>query len=329
MSNINWKGVDLNLLLTFDALMVQRSVSRAAEQMHLGQSAMSYNLNRLRKLLKDPLFERQGHIMVPTRRAEDLAPRIQAVLTAIRDDILQPASFVPGEYCGRIQIGLNDYTELVFGPVLFDALMQQAPGCQIVFRAADDSNYQQLFEQGEIDLAIGTYPELPEGLVRQQLYREKHVCLFDNSMLQVDQPISLEDYLATPQAMVSPTGELASPVDKRLSNLGYERHMVLGSSRFITLRHLLIGRRLLCVMAEMMGRTEFFAHKLTICPPPVEVPDFDIEMILKKRDCNHPRMQWLSNQVQQVIKQHIASIFAKSGKSSEQNVSQAGLPQPG
>ncbi|MGY0216420.1 LysR family transcriptional regulator [Endozoicomonadaceae bacterium StTr2] len=319
MSDINWKGVDLNLLLTFDALFNHRSVSRAAEHMHLGQSAMSYNLNRLRNLLQDPLFERQGHTMVPTRRAEELAPRIQAVLGTIRNDILLPLSFEPRDYCGKIIIGLNDYTEMVFGPVLFDALLQQAPGSQIVFRAVDNSNYQQLFEQGQLDLAIGTFNELPSPLTRHQLYRERHVCLFDNRVLNVELPISLDDYLATPQAMVTATGELFSSVDQRLRDMGCERHMVLGSSRFITLRHLLTGRQLLCVMAEMMGRTEFFAEKLTICPPPVEVPDFDIEMIFRKRDSNHPRTQWLHSQVQQVIKQHIANIISRSGENCEKH----------
>lgn len=57
-NEINWRGVNLNLLRTFDALMEQRSVTRAALQLHIGQPTMSYNLNQLRHLLKDPLFER-------------------------------------------------------------------------------------------------------------------------------------------------------------------------------------------------------------------------------------------------------------------------------
>ena len=75
MSEINWQRVDMNLLLTFDALFRHRSVSKAAESLHLGQPATSYNLKRLRELLGDPLFERDGNSMRPTVRAHEMNPR--------------------------------------------------------------------------------------------------------------------------------------------------------------------------------------------------------------------------------------------------------------
>lgn len=305
MSDINWRGVDLNLLLSFQAMMQFRSVSRAAESLHIGQSAMSYNLNRLRKLLGDPLFERQGHIMVPTLRAEELAPKVEAVLGIIRDDILFPETFDPAISSRQIVIGLSDYAELVFGPVLYDQLIAEAPGCSIVFQAIDSNNCTQALEQGTVDLAIGVFYELGDSILRRTLYRERHICLFDNAVLNVELPISLDNYLNTPQAMVTATGELVSQVDRTLAAMDRERRVVLGSSRFLSLRHLLSGRRLLAVMAEMMGRATLFSDELTICKPPIPIDDFDIEMILRKRDEHHPRMQWLAGRVQGIIQEHL------------------------
>ena len=288
--------------------MRHRSVSRASESLHIGQSAMSYNLSRLRKLLNDPLFERQGHAMVPTRRAEELAPKATTVLEIITDDILVPDHFDPKISTEKISIGLIDYAEQVFGPVLFDRLNQEAPLCPVVFSAIDSGNCERAFEDGTVYLAIGVFVELNDSLRRTTLYRERHVCMFDNEILKVELPISLDDYLATPQAIVTASGELQTAVDATLKSMGETRRIMLGSSRFLTLRHLLTGRRLLSVMAEMMGKTELFGDNLTLCEPPITIPDFDIDMVIRKRDSNHPRMQWLVYQVETIVRHHVITL---------------------
>ena len=301
MNEINWKGVDLNLLLSFDALMNHGSVTRAADSLHLGQSAMSHNLARLRKLLEDPLFERQGHAMVPTRRARELAPKVASVLRTVREEILTPLEFDPSQSREPILIGLNDYAELVFGPGLFDQLRQEAPNAQLVFQAVDSGNCEQALLEGRVDLVLGSFGPMNHLIDRTQLYREKHVCLFDNQTLGLPLPLTLEDYLATPQAVVTATGELSSQVDQTLAALGVQREVVLGSARFLTLRHLLGGRRLLCVMAEMMGRAALFQAPLTLCEPPIPISDFDIELAYARMDREHPRMQWLLQRIEAIV----------------------------
>lgn len=310
MSGINWRGVDLNLLLTFDAIMKFKSVSAASEHLHVGQPATSYNLRRLRTLLNDPLFERQGNTMVPTSRALELSSKVSEVLDIVRDDILSPVEFVPKEYSGKIVIGLSDYAEQVFGPELFDRLMIEAPDCQILFQPIDSSNCEQALESGEVDLAIGVFKQQPEHLTRTFLYRERHVCLFDNQKMNVSLPISLQDYLATPQVIITANQELKSAVDITLSDMNTTRKVVLGSTRFLTLRRIISGRKLLCVMAEMVGRSEICSDSVTICEPPISIPDFDIDMLSRKRDANHPRMVWLTNRVKEVVQERVNVLRA-------------------
>ncbi|MBC7004774.1 LysR family transcriptional regulator [Photobacterium sp. BZF1] len=308
MSGINWKGVDLNLLLTFEAIMICRSVSGASERLHLGQPATSYNLKRLRTLLGDPLFERQGNVMVPTQRALEVSPKISTVLSIIRDDILLPNAFEPQEYHDKFVIGLSDYAEQVFGPALFDQLLTDCPNSQILFKAVDPSNCESALESGDIDLAIGVFKTLPDTLLRTFLYRERHVCLFDNSVLKVDLPINLDDYLSTPQMVITANRELSSPVDITLADINKKRRVVLGSTRFLTLRHMLLGRRLLCVMAELVGRSAPQSDGITLCQAPIPIPDFDIEMISRLRDSEHPKQKWLTNRVQWVIQQKVTEL---------------------
>jgi len=312
MSEINWRGVDLNLLLTFSAIMKFRNVSAASEHLNVGQPATSYNLKRLRKLLNDGLFERQGNVMVPTQRAVELSPKVEAVLSIVRDEILLPNKFDPAEFKGQVSIGLSDYAEQVFGPDLFDQLMQSAPHCKIQFKPVDNESVEQQLESGNVDVAIGVFRQQPENLSRMFLYRERHLCMFDGRILDVDNEISLEQYLATPQVIISANRELSTAVDDTLDKMGLQRNVVMGSTRFLTVRRLLSGRNLIAVMAEMVAKIEPVNEQITCCPPPIDIPDFDIDMLTRKRDLSHPQMEWLCGLVKQVIQQKVAQIRSES-----------------
>lgn len=87
MKSINLAAIDLNLLVAFEALLEQRSVTKAAEQLQIGQPAMSASLNRLRVLFEDELFVRLGRQMQPTLKAQAIAPGILAALHHIRQTV--------------------------------------------------------------------------------------------------------------------------------------------------------------------------------------------------------------------------------------------------
>lgn len=146
MNEINWKAVDLNLLVVFSALMETKSVSLAANKLFVGQSAMSHSLSRLRELLHDPLFERQGHKMIPTAKANQLYPMITQVLQTISGDILKVDTFEASEFTGTFKIGMTDYAELLFAADIFDAIHQLAPNAQLCFTTVDKANYQDRFD---------------------------------------------------------------------------------------------------------------------------------------------------------------------------------------
>ncbi len=301
MNNINWRGIDLNLLLTFDALFQFKSVSAASKYMNLGQPATSYNLKRLRELLDDPLFERVGNSMVATKRANEIAPKVDAILSIIRQDILPVSKFDPINFDGMFIVGLNDYAEQIFGPDIFDYLQQVAPKAKILFKPVDNENSLYLLEEHNTDLCIGVFSSLPDSVVSTFLYREKHLCTFDNSELEAQLPISLEAYLQVPQVIVTANECLTTKVDETLAGYGVERNVVLGTTRFLTIRRMLSGRKMLAVMAEMVGRSDLIDDQLTLCEPPIDIPDFDVEMIGLKRNQHHPKQVWLSEKIKKII----------------------------
>lgn len=308
MNNINWRGIDLNLLVAFSALMETRSVTKAAAKLSIGQSAMSHNLSRLRALLDDPLFERRGHQMIATEKAIELTPVVEHILQLITSEILQPDKFSADNYQGTFCIGLTDYAELLFAPALFDAIRQAAPQSQLSFCNVDRNSYQQATESQKIDLIIGSMTNLPHEFDSQYLYTEDHVCLFDAKATGLSSPIDLARYIQTPQALVSPDGKLQTNVDNQLQQQGFQRQIAVGSSSFLTIRHLLSGRNLLCVVSTLMAKLDVFHDDLSQCRPPVDIPDFDISMLWLRRNTNHPRLEWLRQCVGNAVTQRVEEL---------------------
>ncbi|PTB34072.1 LysR substrate-binding domain-containing protein [Photobacterium phosphoreum] len=308
MKEINWRGIDLNLLLTFDALYRFKSVSAASKHLYLGQPATSYNLKRLRELLQDPLFERVGNKMLPTTRAQEVAPKVAMILAIFSQDILPSVVFEPQCYEGTFIIGVSDYAEQIFGPDLFDTLQQLAPYTKVIFKPVDSENCVDLLTAHNTDVCIGVFNNLPEDVLTTFLYREKHLCTFDNRVMQAQVPLDLTTYLNTPQMIVTANECLTTQVDKTLAKLGVKRNVVLGTTRFLTVRRMLLGRKMVAVMAEMVGRSDLIDDSLTLCVPPIDIPDFNIDMVTLKRDSHHPRIIWLSELITQLIQNKVNTL---------------------
>ncbi|MEI8628768.1 LysR family transcriptional regulator [Vibrio sp. M60_M70] len=268
MSDINWQRVDMNLLLTFDALFRHKSVSKAAESLHLGQPATSYNLKRLRELLADPLFERDGNVMRPTLRAYEIEPKVRQIMNIFSQDIIKSNDFIPEGFEGTFMVGLSDYAEQIFGPSLFDKLQTLAPNAKVLFKPIDGNNCVEALESRDVDLCIGAFSNLPNKVNSTFLYRERHLCIFDNEVLKCPLPIPLDVYLDTPQMIVTANKTLSTKVDRTLSSMNIKRNVVMGTTRFLTIRRMLTGRKVLAVMAEMVGKSDLIEDSLTMCIPP-------------------------------------------------------------
>jgi DNA-binding transcriptional LysR family regulator len=307
MNEINWKAVDLNLLVVFRTLMETKSVSLAADRLFVGQSAMSHSLSRLRELLNDPLFERQGHKMIPTAKAIQLYPMIDKVLQTITGDILKADTFEASEFSGTFKIGMTDYAELLFAADIFDAIHQLAPKAQLCFTTVDKANYQDRFDSEPLDLVIGSMKPEQKDLQYQKLYTEKHVCMWDGNRHQFKTPITLDDYLSLPHALVSPDGSLKTGVDKQLSALGAERAVSVASKHFLTIRHLMKKRDLICVVPELMAQLDLFSEQLVHSEPPIEVGEFDIQLIWQTRNKENKRYQWLKELLIQTIEKSVSA----------------------
>lgn len=302
MKEFNWKGIDLNLLVAFQALYRAKSVSLAAEQCYVSQSAMSHTLQRMRTLFDDPLFERVGIKMEPTQRAHEIAPVIDQLLGSIKNDLLSKKHFSPDDYTGVWRIGLTDYAEQLFASHLYDAIKQHSPQSQVSFYNVNRSNYLEIADKEKLDVIIGSIENLNRRFLCEHLYTEQHLCLFDPQSVSLDLPLTLERFVQIEHALVSPDGSLQTQVDKLLAKRGLERRVGVASRHFLTVRRLLIGRELVCIVPKRFAEMEMYNHTLAAVAPPVDVPDFDIRLLFLKANQYEEKNIWIRRLVAQVVK---------------------------
>jgi DNA-binding transcriptional LysR family regulator len=147
-------ALDLNLLVVFDAIMRDRSVTRAGQRLSLSQPAMSHALTRLRHMLKDDLFVRSPNGMVPTPRAEQLATPIRIALDGLQQS-LEPMEFDPAKATATFRIAVDNYAAIVLVAPVAAHVAKIAPGVTLEFRPSGTLNVPELLDRSELQLAMG------------------------------------------------------------------------------------------------------------------------------------------------------------------------------
>jgi DNA-binding transcriptional LysR family regulator len=164
--------IDLNLLVLFQQLMVERRVSKVADNMGLTQPAVSNALAKLRKIFGDELFLRTSGGMVPTPFAEQLGEPVGYALGMSHSGLNQRTQFTPGTLKRTLTIGMTDIGEIVFLPALLERLAREAPGVTLNTVRNNATHLREDMEAGKVDLAIGLLPQLKAGFFQRRLFRQ-------------------------------------------------------------------------------------------------------------------------------------------------------------
>jgi DNA-binding transcriptional LysR family regulator len=171
-STMHIRMVDLNLFRVFDALMLHRSVREASQLLSVSPSAVSHALNRLRETIGDQLFIPGESGMEPTRRALELAVSVREGLESFAL-ALTAKPFVPKEAVRTFRIAASDNTSVIILPLLVNRLVKSAPQVDLRVFPLNRLDVVRQLKRGEIDLVIGWFGELPDGMVRATLFREE------------------------------------------------------------------------------------------------------------------------------------------------------------
>jgi DNA-binding transcriptional LysR family regulator len=167
-------AIDLNLLVVFDAIMRDRSVTRAGQRLGLSQPAMSHALTRLRHMLKDELFVRSPNGMMPTPRAEQLATPIRIALDGLQES-LEPVRFDPVEATATFRVAVDNYAAIVLVAPIAAHVSRIAPGVTLDFRPSGTLNVPELLDRSELHLAIGPSSAHGERFSLRRLLQDQFV----------------------------------------------------------------------------------------------------------------------------------------------------------
>ncbi len=290
---MNLNTVDLNLLVVFKHLLVERSVSRVAEVMNLSQPAVSNALARLRKLLGDPLFLRTPAGMVPTPFAEQLSEAVTDALGMIHNALNQRDTFEPATSQRAFVIGMTDIGEIYFLPPLMDRLKRDAPNVTVSTVRNTNMNLKDAMEAGTVDLAIGLLPQLAAGFYQRRLFQQPYVCLMRQGHKLAKKKMSLPEFSAAEHLLVISEGTGHGKVDEILKRSGVERRVTLTVPHFVAVGHILQTTDLLATVPDRLAERMIQPFALVSVPHPANIPDVAINVFWHGKFHSSPANQWL------------------------------------
>ena len=300
MKHFDLRRIDLNLLVTFDALMTMRSVTRAAERLGLGQPAVSHSLARLRELTGDSLFVASRRGLVPTSRALELAAWVRSVLEEAQQKLLEPPRFDPAQWTGTVRLAMTPMMDMALTPRLLRQLAAQAPQVRVIVHAAAVwRDVVDRLDDGGIDLYVGFAGALKSWHREQTLWEENILALFSSARLDLAVPLTLDDYLACAHVLVTQrSGVMERQVDDALAQIGKQRRIVLSTPHFLVVPHLLLETSLIATLHGRAARWFGAVFGLTTSPVPIEVSGFKESMVWHEVIDRDPAQLWLRDTIQ-------------------------------
>jgi DNA-binding transcriptional LysR family regulator len=316
LSEVDLSRTDLNLLVVFEAVMRERHVGRAAENLSLTASAVSHGLKRLRALLGDPLFLKTPRGVVPTERAEQLAPGIADVLARVRGVLASSEPFDPARSRRRFAVGAPDGISSVLLPPLLADLAREAPGVDISIRQVLPKEGEATLplawkdslaalESRAMDVAILPFHEVPVRFMSQNLYVEYFVIAAHAKHPYLRRP-GLTQYCAQEHLVVSHAGDPHGFVDSVLAWQGLSRRVALTVPNFMFALAALADTELVAALPRRF--VEMHGHRFGIASvaPPFELSPYAVSLVVPNVAMMDAGIAWLVQTLRSVSQQAAA-----------------------
>ncbi|MFI4981590.1 MAG: LysR family transcriptional regulator [Nevskiales bacterium] len=300
MKNIG--RIELKLLVVFDAVFTERSASRAALRLGMTQPAISNALNRLRAVLRDPLFLRGPDGMRPTPRAIELATPVGHILREL-EVAVEPASFVPAEARWSFRIGVAPQAGVVILPELLDRLQRAAPGVNMHVRPPDGQHFPALLDNDEVDLVITVTSNPPRRFSSVRLYEERYVAVMRRDHPLSHGRLSLQRFAAARHIMISHLAQMRNLLDDTLARYRLHRDVrtvvtdLVAGVGIIARTDLITGlfQRTLDSLGEFQNGA--------VVQRALPIPPYEVVMVWHEDLKNHPAHHWLRQQIIDIAQQ--------------------------
>ncbi|MGV1872625.1 LysR substrate-binding domain-containing protein [Agrobacterium rosae] len=293
---------DLNLLPVFLALMEERSVTRAASRLGITQPALSNSLNRLRDMLKDPLFIRERYGIRPTQLAEEIAPTIEAALTQLDDLIVHQQDFDPASAERLFLIAPNSYVELVLMPALVARLREQAPGIKLRMTPFGNDLAETGVISGTTAMVLGRIIDPPDNLVVQHLMDDGLACIVRRDHPDVGARLTRDLYESLKHVNVLPPGRIRAGVFQALGQQNLKREVAVSVTHFLAVPEMVAVTDYCATLPRLICRSLDRDQRLKVVEAPVDLGTFPVEMAWHVRYRHDPAHRWLRSVVNELAK---------------------------
>jgi DNA-binding transcriptional LysR family regulator len=284
---------DLNLLNVAVAIYEAGSVSAAARQLGMSQPAVSTALNKLRAALGDPLFLRTPKGMEPTPRAVAIAASTKDILARVEGEVLAQGKFDPLSP-GTFTFALSDIGDMVFLPRLIEALRIEAPRSAVRSVSLAPADIERGLHLGDIDLAIGFFPDLKgTSFFQQRLFSHTFVCL-----MRADHPIAghrltVKQFLALEHAVVRASGRSQEVFERFLERKRLHRRIALHTPHFMSIPMVIAKSDLVVTVPLAVGTCFAQSAQIKLVRQPFDIPKFDLKQHWHRRYHHDPRNRWI------------------------------------
>ena len=289
---------DASLLMTFDMLLKEPNVTRAAARLNISQSALSARLNRLRHLLNDPLFipSVSGRGMTPTPHAVALQPELTRLLKRFEDFVNTAHLFDPATSKRVFRIAATDNPAAILAPDLIPLIKAHAPEVRIAFTLPDKSKIAGLLEQGEIDLFVGAAEDGSNELISSTLFEEKFMTAQRRGHPRGMRELTLDEFCALDHLLISTSGgHFTGMIDNALAETGRERRVSVSVQSYAMAPLVLASTDCICTLP--LRFLQRFTDTLDLFEPPVALSPFSINLFWHPRMRADPAHSWLRKMV--------------------------------
>lgn len=289
---MNLAAVDLKLLVVFDAVMSEGSVTRAGARLGMTQPAVSNALGRLRHLLKDDLFVRARGNMCPTPRALELTGPVRHALKQI-EDVLDRSDFDPSRDARVFKFAMSGNIGVTVLPALVSRLGKVAPNVSLHLQPKCNRTMVELLDTHEIDFAFGVMPEAPMRFSRLTLYEDSYVCVMRSGNALAQGGLTLQDFARARHLAVRPAGEATSLVDHVLESLGLARHKIVTVNQFLVVPAIISSTDLVATLFRRTAEQLGIVGNPGLVVRPLPLPPAQATLCWHSDMTNHKAHRWM------------------------------------
>jgi len=325
IDHYNLRSFDLNLFLAFDAMMIERNVTRAAKRLRVQQPAMSHSLSMLRMLLQDELFVRSGNRMEPTPYALQIAAQVRRFLAQAQDALSFRVTFDPSSERRTFRMAMTPHLEALLVPELLSNMRISAPGVRLSVREADRRGITDMLEEGRAEIGAGLFDAKPTWFCHETLFHEPYVCCYNGKLLNLNYPLSAEQYFELPHALISTKENPLGCLDRAFADHGKTPNVLASAAHFFSVAAIAARAPILATLPAIAATRYAPIFGLTVSPLPIKLSFSPTLMLWHSRLEKDEGILWLRARLREIS----ASLFSSGVGSQHLRASGLNVIEPG